>query len=93
MQYMQNLFASIPQIEKVVLYGSRATGNFEKGSDVDLAVFGELVTYSHISYLKDKLENESPMLLKFDVLHFDRIGNEKLKKRIKEDGVEIYKQK
>jgi len=90
MQYMLQLFKQIPAIEKVILYGSRSTGNFEKGSDVDLAVIGEEVRFSDVAHLHHVLENESPTLLWFDVLHFDILSNEKLKKNIIDEGTVIY---
>lgn len=90
MQYMLQLFKQISAIKKVILYGSRSTGNFEKGSDVDLAVIGEEVSFSDIAHLHHVLENESPTLLWFDVLHFDTLKNEKLKKNIIDEGAVIY---
>lgn len=58
MAYMDQLFRSHPEIEKVILYGSRARNEFRRGSDVDLA----LMTVSDILF---KLEEESPTLLFF----------------------------
>ncbi|WP_423186139.1 nucleotidyltransferase domain-containing protein [Alishewanella sp. d11] len=37
---MNNVFARHPQIEQVVLYGSRAKGNYRTGSDIDLTILG-----------------------------------------------------
>ena len=34
------VLAKFPQIEKAVLYGSRAKGNYRNGSDIDLTLFG-----------------------------------------------------
>ena len=90
MEFMQHLFSEIPETEKVILYGSRATGSFEKGSDVDLAVAGKNVTQKQIAHLHFALENESPALLHFDVLHLDTLLNKKLKQQIEENGVVIY---
>lgn len=90
MQYMYVVFAGIPQIEKVILYGSRAAGAFEKGSDVDLALAGSSITPRHVAMVHNMLENESPTLLWFDVLHYDSIKNEQLKKNIEEEGILIY---
>ena len=36
---LRDYFSHIPEIEKVVIYGSRAKGKFEKGSDIDFAFF------------------------------------------------------
>ncbi len=90
MDYMIRLFVGIPAIEKVLLFGSRAAGNFEKGSDVDLAVVGENVTSREISRLHFLLEEESPTLLGFDVVHYDSLKNESLKREIDENGKVIY---
>ena len=34
------VFARYPQVEKAVLYGSRAKGNYKNGSDIDLTLHG-----------------------------------------------------
>ncbi len=47
-QYMQQLFEHATAIKKVFLYGSRATGNYETASDIDLAIVGEKISISDI---------------------------------------------
>jgi len=37
---MQRVFARYPEIQKVVIYGSRAKGNYRPGSDIDLTLLG-----------------------------------------------------
>ena len=39
-------FKQYPQIEKAILYGSRATSIYRNGSDIDLTVCGEGLTHS-----------------------------------------------
>jgi predicted nucleotidyltransferase len=34
------VFAGYPQVEKAILYGSRAKGNYKNGSDIDLTLDG-----------------------------------------------------
>ena len=36
-----SVFSRYPQIEQVILYGSRAKGNFKTGSDIDLTLDGD----------------------------------------------------
>ena len=36
---LRNYFSHIPEIDKVVIYGSRAKETYEKGSDIDFAFF------------------------------------------------------
>jgi len=90
MDYMIRLFAGIPAIEKVLLFGSRATGNFERGSDIDLAIVGEKVSTGEISRIHFLLEDESPTLLGFDVVHYDALKNDALKREIDENSIVIY---
>ncbi|WP_298438887.1 nucleotidyltransferase domain-containing protein [Geobacter sp.] len=40
------VFAAVPEIEEVILYGSRAKGNYRKGSDIDLTIKGKGVPHS-----------------------------------------------
>jgi predicted nucleotidyltransferase len=87
---MIKLFEGVPEIEKVILYGSRATGSFERGSDVDLAISGKDVSSRSISNIHFKLENESPTLLKFDILWLESLENVELRRSIEEKGVVIY---
>ena len=68
MDYMSRLFESVPAVEKVVLFGSRATGRFEKGSDIDLALLGAQISSTDIARISHLLNEESPTLLGFDVL-------------------------
>jgi predicted nucleotidyltransferase len=35
-----SVFANHPQVEKAVIYGSRAKGNYKNGSDIDLTLHG-----------------------------------------------------
>ncbi|MCS6796683.1 MAG: nucleotidyltransferase domain-containing protein, partial [Raineya sp.] len=37
---IQKVFSKYPEIEKVILYGSRAMGNYRVGSDIDLTLCG-----------------------------------------------------
>ena len=38
---LTKVFSKFPEIEEALIYGSRAKGNFKKGSDVDVAVIVE----------------------------------------------------
>lgn len=40
MQKICGVFAKYPQVEKAVIYGSRARGNYKNGSDIDLTLYG-----------------------------------------------------
>ncbi len=89
MDYMIRLFVGMPAIEKVVLFGSRSKGTFEKGSDVDIAVQGP-VSDRDVARLHFLLENESPTLLWFDVVHYDTLKNSAKKAEIDLNGKVIF---
>ena len=38
---IQSVFENYSNIEKAILYGSRAKGNYRNGSDIDLTLVGE----------------------------------------------------
>jgi predicted nucleotidyltransferase len=90
MEFMLRLYESMPAIEKVILYGSRATGAYEKGSDIDLAIVGHEISNNDISKINTLLENDKPSLLSYSVIHYDTINNEKLKHQIDKFGKIIY---
>jgi len=39
-----SVFRKYPEIEEVIIYGSRAKGNYREGSDIDLTLKGEELT-------------------------------------------------
>ncbi|MDD5579947.1 MAG: nucleotidyltransferase domain-containing protein [Methylobacter sp.] len=43
---IQKVFVRHPAIRQAVLYGSRAKGPHRPGSDIDLTLFGEALTYT-----------------------------------------------
>ena len=45
---IQSVFANYSAINKVILYGSRAKGNYRNGSDIDLSLVGKDLT-DHIN--------------------------------------------
>ena len=79
------------EIEKVIIYGSRAMGNYKKGSDVDLALVGTHVTRDTVTRLHCRLNEELPLPWYFDVLNYDHLENENLKNHIDREGITFYK--
>jgi uncharacterized protein len=81
-----------PNIEKCVVYGSRAIGNFRNGSDIDLTLIGENLTLTELL----KIENELDDLLlpyKIDLSIFHQINHEGLIKHIKTNGKVFFERK
>ncbi|QQK78153.1 nucleotidyltransferase domain-containing protein [Salicibibacter cibarius] len=76
-------------MEKLVLFGSRARGDYRKSSDIDLAVF---TNSSHSQQnLMEQSIYELPTLLKIDVVFMSRLSKEKMISNILKEGAVIYK--
>lgn len=89
--YMREAAERDPAIETLILFGSRALGNYKAGSDVDLAVKGAQVDRFTILSLSERLNEELPLPYFFDVLEYDAIENEALKNHIDRYGIVIYR--
>ena len=76
--------------EKVMIFGSRATGHAQETSDIDIAVFGKNWTDRDINLVRHRLDENVKTALKFDVLHFYRLKKASLKKNILREGHVIY---
>ena len=72
-------------IEKLILFGSRARGDFRRTSDIDLAVSGGDFTRFALD-----VEEETSTLLKYDFVDLDRNNSEIARKSIEKEGVVIY---
>lgn len=44
-----------PEVDEVVLYGSRAKGNYKVGSDIDLSMKGEGLDFTLLSSINQQL--------------------------------------
>lgn len=78
------------EIEKIVLFGSRARGdNFER-SDIDLAVVSSSTGFKDSFEFKYELETQTNTLLKFDITIIGEHVDKVLLKQLNEDGVIIY---
>lgn len=80
-----SFFAQNNDINKVILFGSRARGTNGERSDIDLAVTGGDVLNFHYD-----LEEKVQTLLLFDVVNIDMGISVELQNEIDQDGVVIY---
>jgi len=87
LQILKRTFAKYPEIQKAILFGSRAKGNFKNGSDIDIVIITE--NKFNIFYIYDELEEKLPYFI--DIILYNSITNKKLKNHIKNFGKIIYK--
>lgn len=83
------VFANYGEIKRVLLYGSRAKGNYRYSSDIDLCIEGEMLNLTQLL----KIENELDDLLlpwKIDLSLKHKIDNEALLQHIRDNGITFY---
>jgi len=86
---MVAVFSHYPEIEKAVLYGSRAKGNFRTGSDIDLTLLGEKLD----SHILGRVGGELDDLLlpyKLDLSIFHQLTHRDLIAHIRRVGKTFY---
>ena len=87
------VFQSTPEVEEVIIYGSRAMRNYKKGSDIDLALKGKNLTADIITKLSTQLNQVLPVPYHIDIADYNKIENEELRKHIDDYGKEFYRKK
>lgn len=90
LRYIYNALAKFDEIECAIIFGSRAMGNFKRGSDVDIAIKGKTVTANTLYKLSDLLNEVYPLPYFFDIAHYESISNQNLKNHIDIEGKIIY---
>ena len=90
MEQVTEAIRQFDQIVAVVLFGSRAKGNYKPGSDIDLAVKGDRVSPRIVAQLADCLNEETPLPYFFDVVHYETLDNQALVDHIDRVGIVIY---
>lgn len=75
------------QVKKVILFGSRARGDFRIKSDIDLAVQGG----DFVRFMLD-VNEETSTLLCFDIINLDENIQQELRQAIVKEGKVIYEE-
>jgi predicted nucleotidyltransferase len=83
------VFAGHPEVEKAILYGSRAKGNHKRGSDVDLTLLGTGLTQKILGQIQGELE-DGLLPYRFDLSLFSQITHADLLNHIQRVGVVFY---
>lgn len=84
------VFSRYPQVEKAVLYGSRAKGNYKNGSDIDLTLYGNADLTTTVLY--KIIEEIDDLLLPYtiDLSIFGNISDADVIEHIQRVGVVFY---
>lgn len=87
---IRNIFRKYPEVEKVILYGSRAKGNFKPASDIDLTFIGDTIDQTILNKISWELDD---LLLPytFDLSIYNHLDGFELLDHIQRVGVLFYR--
>ena len=88
-QDLENVFKRYPDIQQVIIFGSRAKNTAKPDSDFDLAIQAPTMTEQTFETLWIEL-TDLPIIFKLDILHLDKIVNPLLKEKILREGKVFY---
>ena len=90
---LENILGTLtsnPKIKEIILFGSRAKGNWSPGSDIDISIKGNELNLDDI--LKATLSIEELSIpYKIDLVIYNRINEPELKKHIDRIGISLFK--
>lgn len=86
---LRGVFSEWPEIETVLLYGSRATGKHRANSDIDLALCAEQLDFNALLKIENQIDDLLlPWGVDLSLLHL--IDNAALRHNIERDAVVFY---
>lgn len=87
---INSVFKQYTDINEVIIFGSRAKGNYRDNSDIDLVIKGKNINLSTLQEIENKLEAlYIPNYI--DLIVYDTIHNEDLLNHINRIGKQFYK--
>ena len=86
---ISTIFSKYIEVEKVVLYGSRAMGTYRNGSDIDLTFYGDKLSLRMLYSIEIEIDDLLTPYM-FDLSLFSQIDNEELKEHITRVGKVFY---
>lgn len=89
---IQDVFKMYPDIDQVVLYGSRAKGTYKNGSDIDLCLFGEHIDLTLLNRIANELD-ELDLPYTFDLSVYKYLTNSSLISHIDRRGLIFFKKR
>ena len=74
------------EIQEAIIFGSRAKGTYQNGSDIDIAIKGPKISHQLLTSLSRKLNQETPIPHHVDIVYYDQITNQDLIEHIHRVG-------
>jgi predicted nucleotidyltransferase len=89
LENIKAILASIPEVEKAIVYGSRAKGGYREGSDVDLCLVGQQLNLSLLNTISQKIDSLNLPYI-FDISAYHQLSNPELIDHINRVGIIIF---
>jgi len=83
------LLSGNPKVKKIILFGSRAKGSHNNGSDVDIALKGDNLVLRDVLDFMTGIEDLS-LPNKFDLVIYNRIKDKELREHIDRVGIILF---
>ncbi|MDD2402582.1 MAG: nucleotidyltransferase domain-containing protein [Clostridia bacterium] len=77
------------KVDKAVIFGSRARGDYKKTSDIDIAIYSKSMTYLDLNLLRDQLD-QLYIIYKMDIVQMERLTNKKMIENVEKDGEVVF---
>jgi len=87
---IKSVLKDFPDVERGIIFGSRAMKNHKTGSDVDIAIEGDQVDWETTSRISGKLNEVLPLPYYFDVVDYTHLDNPELTQHIQKHGAVFY---
>ena len=86
---LNSVFARHGAIDSVLIYGSRAKGNYRPGSDIDLTIKGGDIPFAEFMQIEEEIDD---LMLPYtvDLSQYRQIGNPELLAHIDRVGMAVY---
>ncbi len=88
LEKLSSVFKRNPKVQQVLVYGSRAKGNYREGSDIDITMTGGNLQWSDLQAIEQEIEDLMlPYKVDLSILH--QIDNQDLRRHIERWGTPL----
>lgn len=82
--------AKIEQIEQASVFGSRSLGNYKKGSDIDIVLYGPEIQDNTVRKLKSYINHDTIVPYYIDIVVYHQLKNKRLKDHIDKNAKVLF---
>src|SRR5690606_34756608 len=87
---LNEVFEVNAKVDKALIFGSRAKGNYRSDSDIDIAIKGADITLDDILKMQVEFE-EKGIKYKIDLVDYHTVKEEALIEHVDRVGIEMYR--